>query len=220
MNYYRISITGYGSEQTCAKISMDQCRYWRDIKKRYYDYDNEDEQANSIWESLSWDHDENPDIPAYAKFGPESVHEWGENVFQHWGAFITGSQLNVDQVDSLEWDSKIIKEIGEWDLYADEFLEEDEHFAFGKTEFGENDETYPSDSPDPVVYYIQVEKGSFFDGTFVTKTEFDPKKLSFALEDIDGEYKISGIKYDGVEIDNVGGDTRSKSEDYFFMMNE
>jgi len=55
------------------------------------------------------------------------------------------------------------------------------------------------------------EKGCFFDGIIETIGEFDPKKLKFYLGEYDnGEETINSIEYNGVEIDNQGGDTNGK----------
>ena len=55
------------------------------------------------------------------------------------------------------------------------------------------------------------EKGTFFEGVIETVGEFDPKKLEFHLSEYDnGEETITSIVYDGVEIDNEGGDTNGK----------
>ena len=221
MRYFRFALNGYGSEQYIAKITKEQCDYWAKIKERYYDYesDTEDEEANDIWESLSYDHYDHPDIPDYAKFNEESVHEWGWCVLQHWGAFLSSSSLYVYEVTGPEWTSKSIGEDIEYDLSDDKFNPLEDH-PFGETEWGENDETYPLDMDSPVIYWVHTEKGTFIEGTVETDRDFDPKKLQFVIEDIDGEYKISAIKYDGQEVDNYGGDTRSKSEEFYFFANE
>jgi len=55
------------------------------------------------------------------------------------------------------------------------------------------------------------EKGCFFDGIVETVGEFDPKKLMiYTTEFLNGEDTITSIEYDGVEIDNSGGDTTGK----------
>lgn len=60
--------------------------------------------------------------------------------------------------------------------------------------------------PGTVVFWGgQGEKGCFFDGEFVLKAPFDPKKLNITYENCDGWYLISTVEYDGEEIDGTGG---------------
>ena len=70
------------------------------------------------------------------------------------------------------------------------------------------------DDPEGVEYIAQLyssEKGQFFDGIIETVGEFDPKKLTIvATEFLNGEDTITSVEYDGVEVDNTGGDTNGK----------
>lgn len=220
MRYFKFAINGYGAEQYIAKITKEQCKYWQDMKKRYYDFEHEDPEADDIWESLNYDHFDHDGIPAYAKFNEESVHEWGDYVLQHWGGFLSSCNLYVYEVDGRDWGSRQIGPDVEYDLADPKINPLDENEEFGEVIFGEYDETYPLDMDHPVLYWVHSEKGTFFEGSVEIDGEFDPKKLQIVVEDIDGEYKISGLKYDGEEIDNEGGDTRSKSEDYYFFLND
>ena len=55
------------------------------------------------------------------------------------------------------------------------------------------------------------EKGNFFDGVIETVGEFDAKKLKVhTTEYLNGEDTVTSIEYDGVEVDNNGGDTNGK----------
>lgn len=57
-----------------------------------------------------------------------------------------------------------------------------------------------------VVYWGgQGEKGCFFDAEFVLKAPFDPKKLTISYENCDGWWLITGVEYDGEELDGYGG---------------
>ena len=67
------------------------------------------------------------------------------------------------------------------------------------------------DEPEYVLQFWSAEKGGFFDGVIETVGEFDPKKLKiYTSEYLNGDDTISSIEYDGVEIDNSGGDTNGK----------
>lgn len=57
-----------------------------------------------------------------------------------------------------------------------------------------------------VVYWGgQGEKGCFFDAEFILKAPFDPKKLTIYYENCDGWWLITGVEYDGEELDGYGG---------------
>ena len=216
--FYRVSIWGYGAEQYIAKITKEQYEFWSGIKQRYYDYENTDHEAEEIWESLHDNHYERDDIPENAKFNEESVHEWGDFVYQGWGAFLNSATLNIQEVDSPKWGADLIGDDVDYEVDGDALLNEEDE-VFGGIEFGPDDETYPLgiSEESPVLYWVQAEKGTFFETYVEIEGEFDPKKLTFIVEDIDAEYKILGLKYDGEELYNDGGDTRTKSEDFYFF---
>ena len=55
------------------------------------------------------------------------------------------------------------------------------------------------------------EKGTFFEGIIETVGDFDPKKLKFyTTEYLNGEDTVTEVYYDGVDIENFGGDTNGK----------
>lgn len=65
-------------------------------------------------------------------------------------------------------------------------------------------------------YYLHAwssEKGQFFYAEFDAE-KFDPKKLKFFGTRLEGELFIDSVEYDGVELDNEGGDTTGKSYGY------
>ena len=61
------------------------------------------------------------------------------------------------------------------------------------------------------MYKRQSEKGNFFDGVIETTGEFDLTKIKVhTIEYMNGEDTVTSIVYDGVEVDNQGGDTNGK----------
>jgi len=70
------------------------------------------------------------------------------------------------------------------------------------------------EAPEGTEYIAQLyssEKGQFFDGVIETVGSFDAKKLKvYTTEYMNGEDTVTGIEYDGVDIDNNGGDTNGK----------
>lgn len=58
------------------------------------------------------------------------------------------------------------------------------------------------------------EKGTFFEGEIELSAPFDITKLELQYDDFDGEDIVTGLIYDGEEIDNWGGSTDGKSSDF------
>jgi hypothetical protein len=58
------------------------------------------------------------------------------------------------------------------------------------------------------------EKGTFFEADLELTAPFDITKLTLCYEEVDGEEIVSGIQYNGEDIDNWGGSTDGKSSDF------
>lgn len=58
------------------------------------------------------------------------------------------------------------------------------------------------------------EKGTFFEGEIELTAPFDITKLGLHYDDFDGEDIVSGVSYNGEDIDNWGGSTDGKSSDF------
>ncbi len=71
-----------------------------------------------------------------------------------------------------------------------------------------------SKSKDTVVFIgVSNEKGTFFEADLELKAPFDITKLELHYDEFDGEEIVTGIVYDGEDIDNWGGSTDGKSSD-------
>ena len=74
----------------------------------------------------------------------------------------------------------------------------------------ESDEDF-GEQGEYILQFYSSEKGCFFDGIIETVGNFDPKKLKVVVTEYpNGEDVVTSIEYDGVEIDNNGGDTNGK----------
>jgi hypothetical protein len=82
------------------------------------------------------------------------------------------------------------------------------------------DEVWIDSKPKGTVVFIGAshEKGTFFEGEIYLKEPFDPEKLCINYDEIDGNEIVSGISYDGEDIDNNGGGTNGKSSDFGFYI--
>ena len=71
-----------------------------------------------------------------------------------------------------------------------------------------------------VAQMYSAEKGTFFDGIIETVGEFNPKKLKiYTLEYLNGDDTVQNIEYDGVDIENAGGDTNGKGYSFHVWKN-
>lgn len=72
--------------------------------------------------------------------------------------------------------------------------------------------------PKEVVFLGQsIEKGVFFSGLVELTGPFDPKKLKFIFDDIEGVQLLSSIEYRGEAVYNDNSDTVSKSLEFKFL---
>lgn len=82
------------------------------------------------------------------------------------------------------------------------------------------DEVWVDMKPKGTVVFIGTsnKKGTFFEGEIALTEPFDPEKLCINYDDIDGNEIVSGVTYDGEDIDNNGGGTNGKSSDFGFYI--
>jgi hypothetical protein len=213
--YYRISLTGYGGEGAYMSISKEAHDFWKPICEEHGDNDLVNYMVNDDPDDYEF---ENVDsVPPEADFlqDPDSDYKssWYEapTEYEHqYGVTYDASYINVDEVDSDDYMSNVITEVIE-NQDLPEFIsniEEETEYVFEGTDFTE---CYAGEDVEYIAQMYSSEKGGFFDGIIETTGDFDPKKLKFYLSEYDnGEETITSVEYDGVEIDNQGGDTNGK----------
>ena len=213
--YYRVTISGYGGEAAYMEISKAAHDFWQPICEEHGDSDlveymNCDEVDECDFENID-------EVPVEAQFlnDPDDdmyKRPWHEShtEFEHtYGATYDSAWITVDEVDSAEYNGKVISEVIDRDDISDlnSRLGEETEWEYELVEMGCCEE--------PEAKYIaqlySSEKGGFFDGIIETIGDFDPKKLKiYTTEYLNGEDTITSIEYDGVEVDNNGGDTNGK----------
>lgn len=136
----------------------------------------------------------------------EDLDEWGahyeiDDQYHRWGATDHYTITIEDE------GGNTVFEVDEENIYDHDTDD------FELTEF-----VYPEINEDlDLLITVAAEKGSFFLGNIETEADFDISKLKIKIDsDIEvGEYFfgsiVSGIFYDGEEVDNYGGDTNGKS---------
>ena len=215
--YYRVTISGYGGEAAYMSISKAAHDFWSKVTEEHGDYDlveymNCEEVDECDFENIET-------VPVEAQFlnDPDDdmyKRPWYEShtEFEHsYGATYDSAYISVDEVSSEEYNADVIEEVmANEDIAAlNDRVGEETEWAVELVEMGCCD-----DDPEGVEYIAQLyssEKGGFFDGVIETVGEFDPKKLKiYTTEYLNGEDTITSIEYDGVEVDNNGGDTNGK----------
>ena len=198
--YYRIVLSGYGSETTYTKVSKKVHDYW--VEK---DNDELVEYCVSPDEQTV---DKDVDFLYDSKRDMFQMWYDNDNIVQNfWGMSSDASAyITVQQLVNNDHGADIIRVLNDQDdLDTDDF----------EVEWS----TIENEVPQYVMEFNSVEKGTFFDVTITITETFDIKKLQFVMdESLSGENFIVGLKYNEEELDNWGGDTNGKG--YFAQMFE
>ena len=215
--FYHIMLNGYGGESAYMSISKEAHDFWQPICEEHGDYDlttymNSDGEEGEEYENIEsvpleaqFLHD--PDHDNYKRPWYESHTEFEHSYGVEWGS----AYIVVDEVDSDDYGANHVADVIEGENLQEwtSKLEEESNYELELTNMGCCD-----DNPEGTDYIAQMyssEKGTFFDGVIETVGEFDPKKLKiYTIEYLNGEDTVTSIEYDGVEIDNGGGDTNGK----------
>ena len=134
----------------------------------------------------------------------------GSDVFYQLPDMNTGA-ITFEEVDGVEYNSKHITDVIDGVDLNDYIDQEQEktNYEVEMTEMGIAEGT--DDQPDYVCQMYSAEKGTFFDGIIETHGDFDPQKFKIFTEEFpNGEDIVTSITYNGVDIDNSGGDTNGK----------
>lgn len=214
--YYRVTITGYGGESAYMTVNEDAYNFWRDHTEQHGDGDLINYMINA--EDSNFDFDELEGLPESAEFLKDADGDgcpWYEapTEFEHtYGVAYDSANIEVSEVADDEYNAEILDtplEHTDLSELADTIYEESGDDGIEIQQY-----SCCEDAPGPyVVQMYSTEKGCFFDGVIhVTNgADFDPQKLKIeVMEFLNGEDTVTGIFYDGEEVDNVGGDTNGK----------
>ena len=214
--YYHILINGYGGEAAYMSISKEAHDFWNAHTEEHGDNDLvqymisddgeeiEYEDIDSVPEEAQFLHD--PDDDNYKRPWYESHTEYEHQ----YGAEFGSAYMDVDEVDSGEYNSNIVREVMGRESVQDLCNRISEETDW-EVEMYDSDECYAGSDVEYIAQLYSSEKGCFFDGIIETVGEFDVKKLVFHLSEYDNdEETITSIEYDGVEVENNGGDTNGK----------
>ena len=210
--YYRIQINGYGGEAAYINLSKEAYEFWKPIVEEHGDHDLVNYMVEA--ENDDYNFEDIDSVPAEAQFmtDDEYTYPWYEapNEYVHqYGVEYSSSYLNVTEVDSDEYngnDIAIVVEGENLQEYLDGIMEANDY----EFDLVESDEDF-GDEGDYCVQFYSSEKGQFFDGVIETHGDFDPRKLKIVYTEYpSGDDVVTTVEYDGVEVDNDGGDTNGK----------
>ena len=190
---YKITLWGYGGEVVMGTVDREIYDYFR---RRRLDV------SNFAWDS---DYAEEHNIPEEMwPFPPGSWYECD----------------NMAHVNGVERSSgTLLLEDENGDKVLEMSLDEINGLDGGpEIEFG--DEAFIDSEPPGTVVFIGYsnEKGTFFEGEIDLTAPFDITKLTVVIDDIDGSDIIGGLHYNGIDIENWGGDTTGKSSEFGFYV--
>lgn len=215
--YYSLRIWGYGAEHAYASISKEAHDFWKAVVDEHGDSDLCEYLLNA--EDGKFDFENIDSVPPEANFlsddeeGVGACSQWYEmpGEFEHIHTVsIDTAKIDIDEVKDSEYNSQTITTVVEnQDLYdwCNQIGEE----TNWETEILDSVEDVYPEKDTHVVQMLSMEKGTFFDCIIETVGEFDAKKLKIQYsETTNGEDVIRGITYNGVDINNNGGDTNGK----------
>jgi hypothetical protein len=212
--FYRIMLNGYGGESAYMSISKAALEFWSAHTEEYGDNDLVEYMIADDIEDC--DFDELDEVPVEAQFlnDPDDDNykrPWYEShtEFEHtYGVEYGSAYLVVDEVNSAEYSADHVADVVEGENLQEYLsnIEEAENYEIELAEMGCCDE-----HDGYIAQMYSSEKGTFFEGIIETVGDFDPKKLKvYVTEFLNGEDTVTSIEYDGVEVDNSGGDTNGK----------
>ena len=186
---FDISLQGYGGEIVLGAIDEQQYQFWRD---------------RDDLEEFAYDWDGDIDVPEDMKiFNPGDWHECDNLAHENGCEFDSTCMIRVHDQDGNEVFSCALS-------YGE--LEAQGVFVEG---IDSNEYRVSYDSEHKYYFFGQnFEKGCFQTYT-IEDYKFDPRKLNFQINDIEGWTLVTGVSYMSEELDDTGGySTTGKSSTF------
>ena len=206
---------GYGGEAAYLPLNKEQYDFWNTHKEEHGDSDLVNYMVSS--EEKDYDFEDLDVVPKEADFMMDEDGEgcpWYEHhdeLEHQYGVDYSHARITVEELANGEYGSSIVKTIVEGEDLTELVDKHELDVEMGVDETQE---------PQYVMQVYNSEKGTFFDGIIETVGSFDPKKLKFyTTEYWNGDDTVENIEYDGVDIDNNGGDTNGKGTSVYFWKN-
>ena len=195
---YKIRLWGYGGEYVMGTVDRKIYDYFR---RRRLDV------SEFAWND---DYAETQNIPEDMQPFPAGLWHEGDTIGHCWGVDRSAGTIQVeDEHGNVVFEKRLEDVSG--------FGEDDEN---PEPEWLGGDEYWIDMKPAGTVVFIATssEKGTFFEGDIELKSPFNPGRIGLKYDEIDGNEIITGVEYEGVEIENWGGDTSGKGSEHGFYV--
>ena len=235
-HFYRIRLWGYGAETSYINISKEAHDFWKAHGDEHGDSDAvnyiinaEDIHADDIAQQGDYEDLDPAGIPREAMFMHNEEGE-GSTYYEPWDQFDAtygvaqdAAYLTVEKVSSEEYNAETLEDTIEHEDLNDFMSRVGEESDWEHEAYVEGHE-YGGNFPPKGSYICQFqssEKGTFFETVVETPLPFNQNLLKFATEEaLNGEDLVYAVEYDGVELDNEGGDTNGKGYWVHFYQQE
>lgn len=190
---YRVGLWGYGGEYVMGTVDRNIYDYFKKRKLSVSDFawDSEYADEHDIPEEM-W-----PFPPGYWYDCDDMGHT---NGVQRGSGSLEITDENGDEVYRRSLDDTSDDDEPDWSYDGDCWID---------------------DQPAGTVVFVgtSIEKGTFFDGELELTTPFDIKKLCLNVTEIDGNEIVTGVSYDGEEIEGSDGySTNGKGSSFGFFV--
>ena len=217
--FYRIRLYGYGGEAAYINLTKEAYDFWHNHTEEHYDDDFvqylvNDDPKDCDYQELEVVPKEADFLTSYGEDDYKSAWYEAPTEFCHQnGVEYSNASIEVEEVDSDDYSANYIRdvELGNDSLndLVDAIQEEDSEKFDEMVSWGEGYEF--AEQGKYVCQMYSAEKGTFFEAIIETIGDFDFKKLKILNNEYpNGEDIVDGLEYDGVELDNQGGDTNGK----------
>ena len=197
---YKLTIWGYGGEIAIGRLTEAQYEFWKDKDEaEIVDHCTSDDDDN-------FEEEYGYKVPDNAKFCQDGAWYETEGHLDNMSGceFSDSNHIQIEDENG----ETVFNEGLSYDL-------EEKHSVQL-----EQSETYASDWDDVDGYFCvqSSEKGQFFAADLELKAPFDPSKLKISTVDFEGWELITGVEYDGEELEGHDGyDTTGKG--YYASIN-
>ena len=189
---YKLYLWGYGGEYVMGTVERKIYDYFKERRLSVMDY--------------AWGNNEEYNIPEEFQPFPEGSWYDCDDMAHISGVDRNCGTLQIDDENGVTVYQKELEEINGYDDDSPEWSCDQEVWIDEK-------------DPGTVVFIgTSSEKGTFFEAELPLTAPFDPTKLTLIYDEVDGNEIINRVEYDGVELENYGGDTNGKSSDFGFYI--
>ena len=235
-HFYRIRLWGYGAETSYINISKEAYDFWKAHTEEYGDTDAvhyvinaEDRSPEEVNTDEEFEDLDPAGIPREAMFMHDeegigsTYYEPLDQFDSTYGVAQDAAYLTVEKVSSTEYNAETLEDVIEHED-LNEFIQRVGEESDWEHEAYVEGHEYGGNFPPKGSYICQFqssEKGTFFETVVETPLPFNQNLLKFATEEApNGEDLVYAVEYDGVELDNEGGDTNGKGYWVHFYQQE